>query len=211
MKKTVLICAAVLAVLALASAPVSAATKINFGLKAGVSFSNVAWSDDDGTEKALVRPTFGGFALIPLTPMLSLQPEVNYLVTGEWWSSTLGNDVEAFTYLHIPVLLRARLMKEGKFIPVVFAGPAISFLLSAKEDGDNVKEFFKDVDFGLDFGVGAETALGDKIKGMIDLRFYLGLSNNYSAPAITAEVLPMAISSFTMYNRALSLTLGVIF
>jgi hypothetical protein len=211
MKKPVIVCAAILVLAVLVAAPAKAATTFNFGLKAGVSFSNVAWSDDDGSEKTLVRPTFGAFALVNLTPSLAIQPEINYLVTGEWWSYDGGKDIEEFTYLHIPILLKARLMKEGKIIPFAVAGPAIGFLLSAKEMDEDVKAFFKSTDFGLDFGVGAETALGDKLKGVIDLRFYLGLTNAYSAPAIMITALPMAPMDFTMHNRALTLTFGLVF
>ncbi len=198
MKKALLVCAAVVVLVGLISSPVAAATKFNFGVKAGASFANNLWSDDDGTEKAIVRPTFGAFALIELTPTLAVQPEINYLVTGEWWDITDGTNIEAFTYLHIPVLLKARLMKEGKFIPVVFAGPAIGFLLKARDQGKDVKVFFKDTDFGADLGVGAETAL-NQMKAFVDLRYYLGLSNVWRGP------------SFTMKNRAFIFTVGLIF
>src|SRR5512136_2557237 len=123
MKKGVWVSAALVVLVLLVSAPVWAATTFNFGIKAGLSLSNVSWSDDAGDEKSILEPTFGVFALINITPMLAIQPEVNYLMTGqEWDSGTFGTVSEHFTYLHIPILLRARLMKEGKFVPVVFAG-----------------------------------------------------------------------------------------
>jgi hypothetical protein len=207
MKKGVLVCAAVLVLAVLVAAPASAATNIKFGLKVGASSSNVKWSDDVGDEKSITELTFGGFAIFELSPTLSIQPEIDYLVTGEQWDITDGNAVENFTYLHIPILLRARLMKEGKFVPVVFAGPAIGFLLSAKDSGEDVKEFFKSTDFGFDMGLGAEIALG-KMKGLIDFRYYLGLTNVYSAPDFVITVVPM---DFTMKNAAFMLTAGIIF
>jgi hypothetical protein len=206
MKKSVLVCAAVLVLAILIAAPASAATKFKFGLKVGASSSNNVWSDDAGDEKSVTNLTFGGFAIFELSPTLAIQPEINYLVTGEQWDITDGNAVEKFTYIHIPVLLRARLMKEGKFVPVVFAGPAIGFLLSATDTGDDVKQFFKSTDFGLDLGVGGELALG-KMKGLIDLRYYWGLTNVYSAP----EILIAAPMEFTMKNAAFVLTAGIIF
>lgn len=210
MKKEILVCAAVLLLAIFVAAPAKAATTFNFGVKAGVSFSNVSWSDDDGSEKAIIRPTFGAFALVNLTPMLSLQPEINYLVTGEWWSLDPGKEVEAYTYLHIPVLLRAKLMKEGKVIPFVAAGPSVGFLLSATSNGEDVKAVFKSTDFGLDLGAGAEFGLG-KMKGLVDLRFFLGLTNNYERPPLLMSAQPMAIMEFTEKSRALVLTFGLIF
>ena len=206
MKKAVLVSVVLLVLAGLVSAPVAAATKINFGLKAGVSFSDNSWSDDDGTEKALVRPAFGVFAVINLSPYLAIQPEVNYLTTGEWWSDFI-KVVETFNYIHIPVLVKARLIKEGKIVPVVFAGPAVSFLLSAKEAGDDVKAFFRSVDFGADFGAGAELAAGN-MKVIFDVRYFLGFSNAYHRPEIMLESL---VTNFTMKNRALIISAGVIF
>jgi Outer membrane protein beta-barrel domain len=195
MKRVVLFCAVLFVLAAIAAAPVTAATKLGFGLKAGASFS---WSDDFGSEKMIVRPTFGVFALIELTPMLALQAEVDYLTTGEWWTDEV-KIVETFNYLHIPVLLRARLMKEGKTVPFVVAGPAIGFLLSAKEAGEDVKQFFKSTDFGAEVGAGAEMALSN-MKVVLEARFYVGFTNAYNF-----------INLYSMKNRALSVTAGLLF
>ena len=199
MKKGLLVCAAALVLAVLVAEPVAAASKVNFGLKAGVSSSNVKWTDDDGTENSLTQATFGGLAILNLSPTLALQFEVDYLVTGETWDSEeFGTVTEKFGYLHIPVLLRAKLMKEGKFVPVVFAGPAIGFLLSAKDSGFDVKEFFKSTDFGLEMGLGAEIALG-KVKALLDARYYLGLGNAYYDP------------NMSMKNAAFMVTAGIVF
>lgn len=212
MKKSLLVCAAVLVLAVLVAAPASAATNIKFGIKAGASSSNVKWSDDAGDEKSITKPTFGAFAIFELSPTLAIQPEINYLVTGEQWDITDGTNVENFAYLHIPILLRARLMKEGKFVPVVFAGPAVGFLLSAKDGGEDVKEFFKSTDFGLDLGLGAEIALG-KMKGLIDFRYYMGLTNCFSEPDLIGAAMLMEPppTEFSMKNAAFILTAGIIF
>lgn len=207
MKKSLLVCAAVLVLAVLVAAPASAATNIKFGIKVGASSSNVKWSDDVGDEKSITELTFGGFAIFELSPTLAIQPEVDYLVTGEQWDITDGDAVENFTYLHIPILLRAKLMKEGKFVPVVFAGPAIGFLLSATDTGEDVKEYFKSTDFGLDLGLGAEIALG-KMKALIDFRYYMGLTDCFNQPDMVMMEIP---SDWSMKNAAFSLTAGIIF
>jgi hypothetical protein len=74
----------------------------------------------------------------------------------------------------------------------------LGILVSAHEGGVDVKEFFKSTDFGADFGVGAEMAAG-KMKLIFDLRYYLGLTNAYSG------------TGFSMYNRAIIITAGVLF
>jgi len=193
MKKTVLVCAAVLFM-----ATLVAATTFDFGVKAGGSFFKNDWSDNDGSEKTLTRATIGAFALANITPMIGIQAEINYLTTGIWWDDDGLKVTEAYGYLHIPVLLRARLMTEGTVVPVVFAGPAVGILLSAKWDGDDEKDSFKSTDFGADLGVGAEIALSG-MKFLIDLRYYLGLTDVYKS------------TEFSMKNRGFMLTAGLIF
>jgi hypothetical protein len=213
MKKGLLVFAAVLVFAVLIASTASAATNIKFGIKAGASSSNVKWTDDEGDETSVTEPTFGAFVIFELSPTLAIQPEVNYLVTGEKWEITEGTNVENFTYIHIPILLRARLMQEGKFVPVVFAGPAVGFLLSAKDGGDDVKEYFKSTDFGVDLGLGAEIALG-KMKALIDFRYYMGLTNCFDQPddligaAMLMEPPP---PDWSMKNSAFILTAGIIF
>lgn len=209
MKKSVLVCALVLVLSILVAAPAFAATTFNFGLRAGVSLSNVKWSDDLGDEQSIIKPTFGAFALVKFSPMLALQPEVNYLVTGEKWDITDGTNVENFTYLQIPVLLRVQFMKEGKFVPFAVAGPAVGFLLSAKDGGEDVKQWFKSTDFGAVLGLGGEFGLGT-MKGLIDLRYYLGLTNVYNNDLIMTGLLA-APMEFTMKNAAFALTFGLVF
>lgn len=198
MKRCVLVCAVFLVLAGLVAAPLSAAMKLGFGLKAGASFSNIAWSDDDGSEKMVVKPTFGGFVLIPLTPMLSLQPEVDYLVTGEKWTDVI-EIVENYTYLHIPVLLRYRFMETGKALPFVVAGPAVGFLLKATDTGEDIKEWHKSTDFGAEVGAGVEIPAG-AMKAFVEARFYLGLTNTYQFS-----------DKFTMKNRALTVCVGLLF
>ena len=213
MKKGLLACAVFMVLAVLVASTASAATNIKFGIKAGASSSNVKWTDDEGDETSVTEPTFGAFVIFELSPTLAIQPEVNYLVTGEKWEITEGTNVENFTYIHIPILLRARLMKEGKFVPVVFAGPAVGFLLSAKDGGDDVKEYFKSTDFGVDLGLGAEIALG-KMKALIDFRYYMGLTNCFDQPddligaAMLMEPPP---PDWSMKNSAFILTAGIIF
>jgi hypothetical protein len=213
MKKVLLVCAVFMVLAVLVASTASAATNIKFGIKAGASSSNVKWTDDEGDETSVTEPTFGAFVIFELTPTLAIQPEINYLVTGEKWEITGGTNVENFTYIHIPILLRARLMKEGKFVPVVFAGPAVGFLLSAKDGGEDVKEFFKSTDFGVDLGLGAEIALG-KMKALIDFRYYMGLTNAFNnetevlGAAMLMEPLP---TDWSMKNAAFILTAGIIF
>ncbi len=212
-KKGLAILAALLVLVAIIPRPVAAAVDFNLGAKAGVSISKGKWSGEDweGLQKALIRPTFGVFAVINLSAIFAVQPEINYLTVGTWWGETFvpGEYKEylAQNYLHIPVLLKARLAKNGKVFPIVFAGPAIGFLLSARhkgfENGSVVNDFsikddFKSTDFGIDFGVQTEI-LVSHFKLLLDLRYYLGLVNVHTVEPITVK------------NNALIITAGALF
>lgn len=212
MKRCVVVCIGVFVLAAFAVLPSAAAVDFNLGIKAGVTMSNVKWSDDDGEEKSLIRPIFGVFALIRVNPTLEIQPEIDYMTTGEKWSFSDGDEsgkyTEVYNYIHIPVLIKARLAKQGKIIPIVFAGPAVGFLLSAKDrayiDGDlvfsyDMKQDLKSMDFGVDFGAQAEMMLSN-LKLIIDLRYYLGLTNVYKDS-----------TEYTLKNNAVMLTGGVVF
>jgi hypothetical protein len=205
MKKVLLVCSAVL-VLAVF---VPAAVTFDLGVKAGASISNQRWNDDDGTEKSLVKPTFGAFATFNFAENFAIQPEVWYLPMGEYWTWTAGSDnwkeVWVANYLHIPVLLKARLATKGKFVPFAFAGPSFGILLSAKnnhylngefDSGVDVKAWHKSTDFGADLGLGAEMMMGT-LKLNLELRYYLGLLD-----ASADEI-------HTLKNNSLMIAIGV--
>jgi len=212
MKKGLTVFAAVLLVAALVPQPAAAKVTFNLGVKAGVSLSNISWSDDDGQEKSIIRPTFGVLGAVHLSPMFAVQAELNYVTVGEWWEDTESVDVwkivENFGYLQIPVLLKVRLMPESKVAPFLSAGPFLGILLSAHEkeylngeltDDFEWKSYFKSTDFGAAFGGGAEFMVS-KLKVFVDLRFNMGLTNVYTY-----------LTKYSMKTRALVLTGGILF
>jgi len=208
MKKAVFVLAVGLFVTAFF--PQEAAAKIDFtlGLKAGVSISNVSWSDDDGTESSLVKPTFGVIGAFALSQTLAIQAEIDYVTMGESWEEEPYKTVETFNYLQIPVLLRAYLVREGSTRPFLFAGPFIGILMSAHSkdylDGEldfdqDVKSFHSSTDFGAAFGAGTDFMV-KKLKLFVDIRYHLGLSDTYTDS-----------EKFSMKTRALLFTAGIWF
>jgi len=210
MKKGILVFAAAVLLVAFIPRPLAAAVDIDLGFKGGLSLSKVSWSDADGSRKSVLRATFGVFAAFNLNKNFAIQPEINFLSTGDQLVATIDTGefklVYFYNYLHIPVLIKYRLAQQGKVIPVIFAGPALGILLSEREKEyvDDIlvrdisrKQWYKSTDFGADFGVGAEMMM-NKCKILLDLRYYLGLSNIYIGPP-----------GPTVKNRALMFTAGV--
>ena len=99
-----------------------------------------------------------------LSDKIAVQPELLYSSMG----SKSGDISDAFGYLHIPILLRYNINENFN----LHAGPQIGLLLSAKSDGQDIKDQFKGTDFGASLGAGVDFG---KFNG--GLRYYLGLSN----------------------------------
>jgi hypothetical protein len=199
MKKGIL-AAGVVLLLTLAIPP-QAAAKVDFGLgiKGGVCRLNVKSDFPSWPEKSGLTPTFGIFAVFNLGPTFVLQPELDYVRMGYiWWDYYLsvGKFVETYNTLQVPVLFKARLVRGGKIIPVVSAGPVLGILLSARvkhydmdgvlaHEGD-IKDLYRSVDLGAAFGAGVEILSG-KLAFIVDVRYYLGLMDTDVSPDFAAK------------------------
>ena len=117
-------------------------------------------------------------AEIMVSDMFAVQPELLYSSQGsDYDESDEGFDVSGTVkvdYLNIPVMAKYYVV-EGFSIE---AGPQIGFLLSATDEYDNeeddIKEFLKGTDFGVNLGVGYKLENGLNFGA----RYNLGLSDN---------------------------------
>jgi hypothetical protein len=146
------------------------AQQTRFGVKGGLNLSN--WSGGDARDytKALVGFHVGGFAEIKIIEKLAIQPELLFSAQGaKIEADGFFSDYDVKTnYLNIPVLAKYYIVDKFS----VEAGPQLGVLLSAKADGEDVKDGFKTVDFG--FNVGAGYHFTDNIS--LNLRYTIGLS-----------------------------------
>lgn len=188
MKKGVLVVAAALLLVAFIPRPVAAAVDINLGVKGGLSLASLKWTDEEAS-KNLLRPVVGVFVAFNLSKMFAIQPEVYYLTQGGIFNAdfeeTTYKYIERYKYIHVPVLAKVRFMPDKKLTPILFAGPAIGVLLSARykyivdgveEFDKDIKQFYKSTNFSVVFGAGLEYKL-NKHMLILDIRYDLGLSN----------------------------------
>jgi len=161
--------------------------KIKFGVKAGANFANASGNGLDfllnSDPDARIGFTIGGLAEYEISDAFSLQGELTYGQKGFY--EKIPGDYEAtvkLDYINIPILAKYY-VAEGFSIE---AGPELSFLLSAKfaetdldnneaYDDEDIKEFFKSTDIGLNFGLGYQLDNGIGINA----RYILGLANIY--------------------------------
>lgn len=181
-------------VIILLSVGTSAYAQFNGGLKAGVNIANFGGDDADGFDP-LVGFHIGGYATFDLSDKILVQPELLYNAVGAQGSEKgfdpdLGDySVELkqkVNYLSIPVMFMYKLSDNIN----LQAGPQIGFLVGAKAEYDiksdlidmsgstENKEDYNGVDFGLNFGLGAEFG-----KLNFAARYSLGMANIADADA----------------------------
>ncbi|KQO33072.1 hypothetical protein ASF10_19380 [Flavobacterium sp. Leaf82] len=144
------------------------AQSTRFGVKGGLNLSTVVGGDVEDT-KSLVGFHVGGFAEIKVVEKFFIQPELLYSAQGTKFDGPFGEDFDTkLNYLNIPVLAKYYIVEKFS----VEAGPQLGILLSAKADGEDIKDYTRSVDFG--FNVGAGYNFTDNLS--IGLRYTIGLS-----------------------------------
>ncbi|QEC52410.1 outer membrane protein with beta-barrel domain [Anseongella ginsenosidimutans] len=174
MKKTLLIGALFLAGMG------GTYAQVNYGVKAGVNFANLNFSEDveDLDPSTLTGFQAGIFANAELAENFSVQPELLYSAQGSVLAEEGDNSYKyKLSYLSLPVMARYQFW-EGFRLEV---GPQLGLLLSAKSvldtDGgeaeEDVKDQTKSIDFGLAGGASYQLPMGIGVFA----RYYTGLTD----------------------------------
>jgi opacity protein-like surface antigen len=144
------------------------AQETKFGVKGGLNISTVVGGDVENT-KSLVGFHVGGFAEIHVVEKFFIQPELLFSTQGTKVDGPFGTDGDIkLNYLNIPVLAKYYIVDKFS----VEAGPQLGVLLSAKAEGDDIKDFTRSIDLG--FNIGAGYNFTDNLS--VGLRYTIGLS-----------------------------------
>ncbi|WP_428229681.1 porin family protein [Flavobacterium sp.] len=157
----------ILAAIAVMAFGFTNAQQTRFGVKGGLNLSTVVGGDVENA-KSLVGFHVGGFAEIKVFEKFYIQPELLYSAQGTKVDGPFGDADIKLNYLNIPVLAKYYIVDKFS----VEAGPQLGVLLSAKADGEDVKDGTRSVDFG--FNIGAGYNFTDNLS--IGLRYTIGLS-----------------------------------
>ena len=155
MKKIILTAAAVFAI------SFANAQDTKYGVKGGLSMSSTS---EEGAS-SLLAFHLGGFAKFKISDKFAVQPELLYSAQGAKFT---GGDLN-LNYINIQVM--AKYYVADAFS--IEAGPQIGFLMSAKSDGTDYKEFCNSTDFGLNLGAGYN--LNETMS--LGLRYNMGFSD----------------------------------
>lgn len=189
-----------LSVLALSAAPVVAADGPTAGLVGGGNLGAVGLdgSGATGIDPGVKAGVFvGGFGLFPLTPNITIQPEIAYSQKR----FTLKDPARSFDatdrwdWIEVPILLRVSFTADSSGLYVI-AGPGFSYLLRAKEqDGRrsfDIKDNVEKLDVSLIGGIGyAAGHFGVEVRfdaGVRDLNKSLGSDMTVKSRAVQMNV-----------------------
>jgi hypothetical protein len=143
----------------------------SIGPRIGVNFSNV--SNVDGSE-SLTGLAIGLTSTYSISEATGLTVDLMY--SGEGYTLD-GNDLK-LNYLQIPIFFDLFFGELGdKFRPKVNAGLTPGFLLSAKQNDNDVKASINGFNIAAAGGLGFNYKVGNRIWLNTDLRAFLGLSD----------------------------------
>lgn len=145
-------------------AQTDSSTSPQFGIKGGVNFSNI-YNEDVDDNNMLTSFNAGVFAVLPISELIAIQPEVLYSRKGAelTYNNVFAKGKTKFNlnYIEVPVLLRVNLTKNLN----IHAGPYIGFLIDANaknESNGNTSTYnfdndnFNKIDAGLSAGIGLD-------------------------------------------------------
>lgn len=142
-------------------------SKLKFGFKGGVNFSNL-YTDDVEDNNVLTGFNVGLFARLPITQTFAIQPELLYTTKGAEleYNNAFVNGTSTFklNYLELPVLLVINVSENFS----VHGGPYIAYLIDGKATNDSQGTLFdventldnddyNKFDSGVAFGIGYDT------------------------------------------------------
>ena len=183
------------------------AQEVRFGAKGGLNSSNFT-GDLEGFDSK-VGFNLGAFAAISLSDKFIFQPELLFSTQGASSEDSFESETFKLTikanYLNIPLMIKYGV--TDKF--ALEFGPQLGFLLSAKgksegtfdgeaiSEEEDIKDSFKSIDFGLNFGASFDVA--ENI--MIGARYNLGLSNIIDEEDSGDDKVQNAVFSFAVGYR----------
>ncbi len=190
--------------LAFLSSAALAQLGISKGLKGGLNLATVGGSDAPSGLTGVSQYAAGIYLEISLPGPLAVEGDVLYSVKGAKMEvPSVATQTTTLSYLEIPVLAKFYLPLPV-IKPHIFAGPAIGFLMSAKEKDEvlgsttekDVKDATTSTDLGIVVGAGVKIATP-----IIDLS--VEARYNYGLTSIDK------VNSTKVYNRTVSILVGI--
>lgn len=154
---------------------------MTLGVQLGGVLGNL--STDSGAAYTSKFGIMGGLSLDwQLSDSLYLTPELMYVQKGAKVTVLSIEASAKYSYIEVPVLLKAKFDASPEFKPYVMAGPSLGILMSASSTvgtaaATDIKSATNSTDFGLNIGGGFEYWASQTWALYFNTRYYLGLSD----------------------------------
>lgn len=192
------------------------ARQMTVGVMAGLQYAKVSQDPEPTDVEFKYKPGLlaGGFLGIPVTDMVSIEPQVLFSqkgtkVQGVGAESNLEGSIRG-NYIEVPVLLKLSFPGyNSQITPFVFAGPYGAYRLNCKAEGvilavtgsrdcDETEVIdIKSTDFGGTIGGGIKFRMGSQLV-ILDARYSHGFTNINDSN-----------DNRDIKNRAFAVTLGL--
>ncbi len=156
----------------------------DLGVKGGVNFSKMSFSEDDYSSESVTKTHIGAFGRIGWDRVF-IQPEVYFSGKGgDLYDLEKELTTVDFKTVDVPLLLGVKLIKGKVFDLHIVGGPVFSGITSKDfSDGSlSDEEYYNNHFFGIQYGVGI-----DVLFFTLDARMENGLSELYSDPTVAGK------------------------
>jgi opacity protein-like surface antigen len=194
----------------------SNAQQLSIGPRVGMNFSNMKDLDNSESLTGLSAGASFGFRFLDF---LGVSVDALYSAEGSQYVVDFDQTKYKFksrlSYLRVPVLLNAYLGPvDAPIRAKIMAGPALGFLLDAKNEVDIAglntefdlnKSDFNSTDFGAIAGAGVDFVLSDALTLDLDGRYYFGASKIFKNDITSLEEVKNGCATI---SAALLFTIG---
>ncbi len=175
--------------------------QVGGGIKVGVNLATLSgFNDANGSTTQRTGLVAGAFVTFGLAPMIAIQPEVLFSMQGtklHVGTSGVSTDATAkLDYIQVPVLLRIGNSSSAGASLYGVVGPTFGRLLSAKQNGEDIKSRLNNMDMGLVVGAGVSLS-----RLLAEARYTYGLK----------DLNKVADPSGSTRNRVISVFVGLVF
>lgn len=184
-----------------------AQSPIDFGIKGGLNFANLAGAEDDLDSRTGVHAGLVLDFSFPLSP-IGIESGIYYSQKGAEVSEAGATATWKLDYIEVPVLAKINVGPPGPFSPHFVAGPYAAYNINSEYDisagsasaSEDFSEFTSEIDFGGVIGVGADFSLGIT---------KLNIQGRYSRGLI--DINDNGVDGDGEYNSVFSISAGIMF
>ena len=178
------------------------AQNMSVGLKGGLNLSQMF--GDINKPAFIMGVNSGLFYTYQLKKNYAFTAELNFTMKGTKYYNLTDFTHQRINYVELPILCQYYIICEKLqgFVPKVFIGPAVGYMIYAKDFGVDAKNNYKKADFGLVAGMGFQKPFLYNTTFIFDVRYQYGLLDIVKASDINANLANLSFNIGLSYPLA---------